>query len=142
MGFKFPISRLGNWGTKSPCYHVFLAMRKVIGFALRFAWLAICVAALVGALRGYRGKSDWRMEEGLGAEMIVLGFPASLLVAIGFMAVGFVLERFGISLPSSTRAEMITTWLIFVAGGCIQWFVVVPYLVRRWRNVHTGRTTT
>jgi hypothetical protein len=82
------------------------------------------------------------MEEGLGSEMMVLGFPASLLVAIGFMAVGFVLERLGISLPSSSRAEMITTWLIFVVGGCIQWFVVVPYLVRRWRNVHTGRTTT
>ena len=104
-----------------------------------FAWLAICVAALVGALRGYRGQSDWRREEGLAAEMMVLGFPASLLVAVGFMTVGFVLGIFGTNLPSSSRAEMVMTWIIFVLAGCIQWLVVVPYLIRRLRNAHAVR---
>jgi hypothetical protein len=117
-------------------------MRRFLGLFTRFAWLAICVAALVGALQGYRGKSDWQVEEDLALEMTVLGFPASLLVVIGFMLAGFVLERFGISLRSSSRAEMIATWFIFVLAGCIQWFLVVPYLIRSWRDAHNERSNT
>jgi hypothetical protein len=104
------------------------------GSFARFVWLAICVVALIGALRGYQGESDWKMEEGLAFEMLVLGFPVSLLVVSGFMAVGFLLQQFGISLPASSRAEMIITWLIFVMAGCIQWFFALPYVIRRWHN--------
>jgi len=107
---------------------------KFPGSFARFVWLAICVVALIGALRGYQGESDWKMEEGLAFEMLVLGFPVSLLVVLGFMAVGFLLQQFGISLPASSRAEMITTWLIFVMAGCIQWFFALPYVIRRWHN--------
>ena len=69
-------------------------MKRFLGLFARFAWLAICIAAPVGALRGYQGKSEWNMEGGLGLEMMVLGLPASFLVMIGFIAVGFILERF------------------------------------------------
>jgi hypothetical protein len=116
-------------------------MKRFLGLFTRFVWLTICVVALIGALRGYQGKSDWKMEEGLAFEMLVLGFPVSLLVALGFVTVGLLLQQFGISLPSSSRAEMITTWLIFVIAGCIQWFIALPYLIRRWRSTRTGRST-
>ena len=109
-------------------------MRRFFGLFTRFAWLAICIAALVSALHGYRGKSDWQVEEGLAAEMIVLGFPSSVLVAICFTLFGFVLEKLGIGLPSSSGAEMIATWIIFAIAGYIQWFLVIPYLVRSWRK--------
>ena len=52
----------------------------------------------MAALRGYRGNSDWQVEEGLFAEMIVLGFPSSLLVMGGLMVAGFVFQRFGTNL--------------------------------------------
>jgi hypothetical protein len=117
-------------------------MRRFLGLFTRFAWLAICVAALVGALHGYQGRSDWKMEEGLGFEMLVLGFPASLLVVIVFMLIGFVLQMLGTGLPSSSRAEMVATWFILVIAGYIQWFRVVPYLIRSWRNNHSERATT
>jgi hypothetical protein len=90
----------------------------------------------------YRGKSDWQIEEGLGFQMMVLAFPASLLVWIAFMLTGIVLEAFGSSLPSPSRAETVTTWLIFVIAGCAQWFLVVPYLVRAWRNNQGKRDAT
>lgn len=109
---------------------------------MRFAWLGICVAALVAALRGYRGASDFMVEEGLALEMMALGFPASLLVWMGFAIVGFTLERFGLSLPSSSRPEMIATWFLFVIAGYVQWFVVVPYLIRSWRNAPRKRADT
>lgn len=114
---------------------------RLQGLFARFVWLAICVVALIGAVRGYQGKSDWKMEEGLAFEMLVLGFPSSLLVVLGFVTAGFLLQQFGVSLPTSSRAEMIMTWLIFVMAGCIQWFFVLPYLIRRWRNSRTRRST-
>lgn len=117
-------------------------MRRFFGLFTRLTWLAICVAALVGALHGYHGRSDWKVEESLASEMIVLGFPASLLVVIGFMLVGFVLERFGTGLPSSSRAEMTVTWSMLLIAGYIQWFLVVPSLIRSWRNAHSRRSNT
>jgi hypothetical protein len=88
----------------------------------------------MAALRGYRGNSDWQVEEGLFAEMIALGFPSSLLVMGGLMVAGFVFQRFGTNLPSPSQHEMIACWFAFVAVGCIQWFLIVPYLFRRWRR--------
>ena len=114
-------------------------MRKFLGLSARFAWLAICVLALVGALRGYQGKSDWKIEEDLLLTVTVLGFPASLLVVIGFMGIGFLLQQFGISLPPPSRADMITTWFILVIAGYIQWFLVVPHLIRSWRNPNSEK---
>jgi hypothetical protein len=110
-------------------------MRKFLGLFARLGWLALCVIALVSALHAYRGKSDWQVEEGLAAEMMVLAFPSSFLVVIGFMTIGFVLERFGVGLPSPSPAEMVATWFIFVIAGYFQWFLVIPYLIRRWRSV-------
>ena len=109
-------------------------MRKFLSLFLRIAWLAICIAVLMAALRGYRGNSDWQVEEGLFAEMIALGFPSSLLVMGGLMVAGFVFQRFGTNLPSPSQHEMIACWFAFVAVGCIQWFLIVPYLFRRWRR--------
>jgi hypothetical protein len=124
-------------------YQSIAIMRRFLGLFMRFAWLAVCIVALFGALRGYEGKSDWKMEEGLASEMMILGFPASLLVALCFMAVGFLLQQFGlgVSLPFASRVEMITTWLIFLIVGYIQWFLILPYLIRRWRNARKVRST-
>jgi len=116
--------------------------RWFLGLFARFAWLGICVAALVAALRGYRGASDFMVEEALALQMMALGFPSSLVVWIGFVVVGFTLERFGLSLPSSSRPEMIATWFLLVIAGYTQWFVVVPHLIRSWRNAHSKRANT
>jgi hypothetical protein len=51
-------------------------MKKPLGVLVRIAWVVICLVALVNALKGYRGTSDWQMEEGLAFQMIVLSFPA------------------------------------------------------------------
>jgi len=29
---------------------------------------------------------------------------------------------------------MIATWIIFAIAGYIQWFLVIPYLIRSWRK--------
>jgi hypothetical protein len=106
-------------------------MKRAVALLARAVWLSACVAALVYAHLGYQGSSDWRLEEGLAFEMMILAFPASLVVVAGLVLIGGVLHFLGLALPTSSRAEMTVTWLFFAAAGYFQWFVLLP---RLWRN--------
>jgi hypothetical protein len=97
-------------------------------------WLATCLTAVVFANKGYQGPSDWKLEEGLAFEMMALSFPSSFLVVAAVILAGIGLRIFGRALPASSRSEMTATWLLFVAAGYVQWFVVVPRLLARWRE--------
>lgn len=109
-------------------------VKKTLWITAQIIWIAICLVSLIEAYKGYRGASDWQVEEGLGFEMIVLSFPASLTVVVGFIVAGMILGFFGLALPASSKPEMFATWLFFVASGYIQWFVVLPKLWRWSRN--------
>jgi len=110
-------------------------MKKALGVLVRIAWVAICIVALVNAHKGYRGTSDWQMEEGLAFQMLVLSFTSSFVVAVGLALTGAVLGRFGLALPSSSRVEMTATWFLFVVSGYAQWFILLPsFLKRRKRS--------
>ena len=111
-------------------YDLFV-MKKALWVLAHVAWLAICVVALVDALRGYQGISDWKMEEGLAFQMIVLSFPSSLLVATGLTLTGAMLGLFHLALPTSSQLEMTATWVLFVGAGYIQWFILIPWLLKR-----------
>jgi hypothetical protein len=66
------------------------------------------LSILIKSQNAYQGGSDWKTEEGLAFEMIVLSFPASYL-AVGAM----------------------------ILAGYLQWFVFVPRLLRKTRRPAT-----
>jgi hypothetical protein len=109
-------------------------VRRIAGILVRMIWLAACLSALVFAYKGYEGRPDWKMEEGLAFEMMALSFPSSFLVVAVVILAGIGLGLVGITLPASSRAEMAATWLLFVAAGYAQWFVIVPRFLRRSRE--------
>jgi hypothetical protein len=111
-----------------------LRMKNALGAILRIAWVAICVIALVNAQKGYRGISDWQMEEGLAFQMLVLSFPSSFIVAVGLALTGAMLGLFGLALPSPSKVEMTATWFLFVVAGYAQWFVLLPGFLKRSRR--------
>jgi len=108
---------------------------KKLGILIRVVWVGICVVALAFALKGYGGSPDWKVEEGLAWEMFVLSFPASMLVAFAGILLRAGLEHFSLTLPSSSRPEMVILWFLFVIAGYVQWFVVIPRFVRLWRDM-------
>jgi hypothetical protein len=65
---------------------------------------------------------------------MALSFPASLLAVAALVLVGAVLRLFGLALPASSRPEMTAMWFLFVVAGYVQWFVIVPRLLRRWQG--------
>src|ERR1700727_1573040 len=75
-----------------------LIVRKTAGVLVRVMWLAICANALVNAYKGHQGSSDWKLEEGLAFEMMVLSFPASFLVVAALILVGAGLGFFSLTL--------------------------------------------
>jgi hypothetical protein len=110
-------------------------VKKALWIVAQIIWLAICLLTLIEAYRGYRGVSDWQVEEGLAFEMMVLSFPSSFAVAIGLTATGAILGLFRLALPAPSRPEMTCIWLLFVVAGYVQWFVLVPrFLARRKRT--------
>ena len=119
---------------RTRCRYALSIVRKTAGILGRTIWLATCLAALVYAYKGYQGSSDWKLEEGLAFEMMALSFPASFLVVAALVLVGAGLGLFGLALPASSRPEMTATWFLFVVAGYVQWFVVVPRLLRRWQG--------
>jgi len=91
---------------------------------------------MIDAHRSYQGDSDWKTEEYLAFDMMLLSFPASYLVVAGLIAAGVTLRPFGLALPPSSRAEMTANWLLFVVAGYAQWFLLCP---RLWRKVRDRR---
>jgi hypothetical protein len=71
------------------------------------------------------------MEEGLAFQMLVLSFPSSFVAVLGLVLAGAVLGLFGLSLPSSSRVEMMATWFLFVVIGYAQWFILLPSFLKR-----------
>ena len=112
-----------------------LVVKKIFWIAAQIVWIAVCLLALIEANQGYRGASDWQVEEGLAFEMMALSFPSCFAVAIGLASTGAILGVFGLALPASSRFEMTGTWFLFVVAGYVQWFVLVPrFLVQRKRT--------
>ena len=109
-------------------------MKKTLWTGAQIVWVAICLLALIEAHQGYRGVSDWQVEEGLAFEMMVLSFPSSFAVAIGLVSTGAILGLFGLALPAPSRLEMTGTWFLFVVAGYVQWFVLVPRFIARKRT--------
>jgi hypothetical protein len=112
-----------------------LVMKKALWVLVRVAWLAICIVALVNAHKGYQGISDWKTEEELAFQMIVLSFPSSLLVAAGLTLTGAILGLFHLALPASSKLEMTAIWLLFSGASYVQWFILLPWLLRRREKI-------
>jgi len=75
-------------------------------------------------------RANWQVEEGLGFEMMLLSFPASIVVVLVFVLIGILIGFFGFTLPAPSKPEMLATWLFFVIAGYVQWFIVVPRIPR------------
>ena len=79
-------------------------MKTALVVLVRIAWLGTCIAVLVNAHKGYKATSDWKMEEGLAFQMLVLSFPSSFVVAMDHELGSDAQPVRSRSLPSSSKA--------------------------------------
>ncbi len=65
--------------------------------------------------------------------MIGLSFPAGLL---GVWAFGWLAFASDSSIVPSESGQVVIVWLMISLCGYLQWFLLLPYVVRKARSAH------
>lgn len=109
-------------------------------YLIRTLWIVACIIVLVWWLYSYGLKED--LAQVLKSEsqiylliaMVILTFPLGIPWIYLFSGLQYVLESVGIDMSGKMQADVFLLWLGFVVIGYIQWFVIVPYLIRKMRE--------
>ncbi len=107
------------------------ASPKVMQVA-RAAWFVVAVVGLVFAQYILSlAASDAQTAAGsvLVLIMLILTFPA------GYIAIGFImLYSFVMPGRAMGQLDVVIFWSVFAVVGYLQWFKLLPYLIKKWRN--------
>jgi hypothetical protein len=99
---------------------------------LKGAWAVAMVAALCVILSSY-SHIDGHDAEIIGLYLLMaLGFPASLMIVSAASAAAWALPAYF----GSTAASLSAMWAVAFAISYWQWFILIPWVVRRWHSGH------
>lgn len=97
---------------------------------IKALWIGVAVFVLFVTLYGFDGKpySDiWILSTWL---MLILSFPAGLVVSLAHMVLG---AGFSITVEAS-YLSLTLEWAVYFALGYLQWFKLIPYLIAKLRG--------
>jgi len=102
---------------------------------LLLLWLTLIMGILAWTLVSYHAQSDLQLKSEIllrhGLLMLVLTLPCGwLLTAL----VGAALRLAGVEAAGVSDAVLVSS--IGAAAGYLQWFVLLPWLWRRWKARH------
>jgi hypothetical protein len=100
---------------------------------IKTVWIVITVIVLGISLYGFDGKPNSDIGVVLAWSMLTLAFPVSLLVALAFTGISLVTEQM-VGVISTSYWWIAITWLCFFVAGYWQWFVLLPWLWRKWKG--------
>ncbi len=112
--------------------------------AAKVGWLLLATGVFLFSLWIYDGTSATQDAELILAYgMLTLSFPASQVVLLILGAIGYLAETWGgsFSIPMN-YLTLVLEWLVFLGAGYMQWFVLLPWLWRKWkmRQIKTKNT--
>jgi len=108
---------------------------------LKIVWVLCSVAVLVVTLARYAPVPASDIGVFLAYGMLFLAFPISLLVAGLFALLALLQEELGVpllDLIGSNYVGFSVMWLAFFVAGYVQWFVLLPWLWRKWKARRAG----
>jgi hypothetical protein len=112
-----------------------MAMRK---WLLRALFIAACAGLALHAWGAWSGAlPQYKNEVFLFSNILlyVLAFPGSFLVQLLHMGVQHVTPAVGqFDADNAFLGWMLMVWMPLTVVGYLQWFVLVPRLVRCWRG--------
>lgn len=116
--------------------HEKMRQSMILPKVLKALWILCCGFVLGLTLYRYVPNSGSDIGIFLIYGMLFLAFPASLLVAAMFALLAMLQERLGVPLLDvieNNYGGFCLMWLIFFLVGYWQWFVLVPWLWRKWK---------
>jgi hypothetical protein len=108
-------------------------VRKVGMLKAKAIWLFLATAPLVRGLQWAEGRHHEEALEFLVGIMMAVGFPTSLPVLGVMFLTTTGLRSLGLEV-AGTRGSFVAAWAILIVTGYLQWFVLVPRLVRWFRE--------
>lgn len=100
---------------------------------LKWLWVLSALLALLASLAAYDGEPNSDADLLLGYAMLTLSFPLGLIVAASFSILGQVAYATTGYVFTTSYVSITVTWLIFFVAGYVQWFVLLPWLCRKWK---------
>lgn len=103
---------------------------KMIIKILKTMWICIALFVLFVTLYGFDSKPNSDIGVILAWSMLFLSFPAGLIVPLIYVA----LYEFFYIWFSTTYLSLMLDWTGFFVAGYLQWFKLVPYLLKKWQT--------
>lgn len=108
--------------------------KEMIRRALKWLWVLGAFIALLVSLAAYDGKPNSDADMLLGYTMLTLTFPLGLVLAAALSLLGQIAYATTGYVFTTSYASIAVTWLVFFVAGYLQWFVLVPWLWRKWKG--------
>ena len=106
--------------------------------ALKWLWVLGAFLALLVSLAVYDGKPNSDADLLLGYAMLTLSFPLSLVLAAALSLLGHIAYATTGYVFTTSYASIAVSWLVFFIAGYMQWFLLMPWLWRKWKARQTG----
>lgn len=103
---------------------------KTLLTSIKFIWVVIALLVLSISLYAYDGKSYSDIWIFLTWSMLILSFPAGLLVSMTHFLLG---QFFSLTVMTS-YVSLTLEWAVYFSLGYLQWFILLPYLFKKIRN--------
>ena len=100
-------------------------------------WVGVSLFVLVVTVVSYDDKSFSDIWIFLTWLMLILSFPAGLAVSAAHYALGAVFS----TTVETSYLSLALEWLVYFVLGYVQWFVLLPWLWRKWKARRTGSPT-
>ena len=98
---------------------------------IKVLWFVAAFCVLLVTLYAFDGKPNSDISVFLTWMMLILSFPASLAVSLAHMLIGAYLS---VTIETS-YVSLALEWSAYFALGYIQWFVFLPYLIRKISSI-------
>jgi len=98
---------------------------------LKFTWLFASLCVLLITLYLFDPVSAKDADLILAYGMLALAFPSSVIIAGAIASLANVTSLVD---AYYGRAVIVLIWIVFVAGGYLQWFIALPWIFRRLRK--------
>lgn len=99
---------------------------------IKYGWIVATVIVLLVTIYFFDGEPNSDIDVFLIWSMLVLSFPGSIVCALLFSGVAYVLYQVAAITVPTTYLSILLLWGAFFLVGYWQWFVLGPRLVKRF----------
>jgi len=117
-------------------------MNRTLWRIVKWAWILLAVLLLLFTMMLFDGSPKSDAEIVLGYGLLVLTFPSGLLLSIAEGFVGRAAFNFMGLVATTSYLSLGATWLMYTVLGYLQWFVFVPWVIRKIRAKNESQVPT